>query len=463
VEHFVTIERAIACPRASVAVAAETAAQVLGAAGYRRGLGFGPTASYVRSYRPGWAVALAFLGAIPTLGLALLLLRVRSKDHCNVVIEDGPYGVVALVSGRVPADLPAALENASGQYVEQQSGGYQQQQQPQAMLLSPSAGVDVGPSPQAILRPSAPGDGQQRPGYAGPPAGYPQPQAPSFDPYPVPQYNQPPGQYNQPPGQYNQPPGPEWGRGPDQSVDDQPVPAPVAVRPPSKLAPPMPPDERPGPGNPVAARPGAPNAAAPTAPPGSVPGGPPLSDDDPFSSTSGRVPWVGGGRPGPLPAPPGPVPASPVSRPAGFPPPPGAPGYQPDGAPGARPDAPGRVATAVNVGAVVLRVDSGEVLEIGPFCLLGREPVARDDDPESILIRFDDPKLSVSKTHMAYGVDGQGVWVMDRNSTNGTTVIDPTGRRIPCAPGSRQYVTPGYQVQIGQRRIVIETPGAQSS
>jgi predicted component of type VI protein secretion system len=108
----------------------------------------------------------------------------------------------------------------------------------------------------------------------------------------------------------------------------------------------------------------------------------------------------------------------------------------------------------------VLRIDTGEVLELGPFCLLGREPVARDGDPQAHLVRFDDPKLSVSKTHMAYGVDAQGVWIMDRNSTNGTTIIDPSGRRTPCAPGSRQYLTPGYQVQIGQRRITVEAPGS---
>jgi len=128
-----------------------------------------------------------------------------------------------------------------------------------------------------------------------------------------------------------------------------------------------------------------------------------------------------------------------------------------------RAEQPGRVATVVTDGAPVLRVDSGEVLELSTFCLLGREPVARDDDPESTLIRFEDPKLSVSKTHMAYGIDGQGLWVMDRNSTNGTTIIDPTGRRIPCTPGNRQYVTPGYQVQIGQRRITVEASGVPSA
>jgi hypothetical protein len=50
------------------------------------------------------------------------------------------------------------------------------------------------------------------------------------------------------------------------------------------------------------------------------------------------------------------------------------------------------------------------------------------------------------------------LWVTDRNSTNGTTVIDPTGRRIPCAPGAREYLQVGYQVQIGQRRLTVEAP-----
>jgi hypothetical protein len=435
VEHFVTIERAIACPRASVAVAADTAAQVLGAAGYRRGLGLGPTASYVRAHRPRWAVVLAVLGSVPTLGLSLLLLRVRAKDHCNVVLEDGPYGVVALVSGRVPANLPAALENASGQYVEQPAGGYPQQP-PQAMLLSPSGGVDVAPShgPQAILRPATPVPGM---GVGpGQPLDSPGGVAPSFDPYPPPQHHQPPA--------------PEWARRPDQLPDEQPMPAPA--RPPSKLAPSMPPD---GDHEQAAARGG-----VPPAPPAPAP------DEDPFSSTSGRVPWVGGGRPGPLPAPPAPAPVSPISRPPGFPPAPAGPPVPPApaGPRGPQPEQPGRVATAVSqTAAPVLRVDTGEVLQLGPFCLLGREPVAREGDPDPTLVRLEDPKLSVSKTHMAYGVDAQGLWVMDRNSTNGTTIIDSDGRRTPCAPGNRQYVTPGFHVQIGQRRIVVEAPATTSA
>src|SRR5664279_3091955 len=139
VEHFVTLERAIVCPQATVNSAAETAAHVLGQAGYRRGLGFGPTASYVRPYRPTWAVIVAILGALPTVGLSLLLFLYRTKDHCNVVIEDGQYGVVALVSGRIPVSLPAHLEASVGNpHQAQQSMQGHPSQMPPPMMLSPS-------------------------------------------------------------------------------------------------------------------------------------------------------------------------------------------------------------------------------------------------------------------------------------------------------------------------------------
>jgi len=524
VEHYVTLERAIACPRASVAVAADTAAQLLTSAGYRRGLGFGPTQSYVRSYRPTWAVAMAVLLAVPTVGLGLLLLLVRTKDHCNVVIEDGPYGVVALVSGRVPASLPGALEAASGSYPESQGHGGQPQQPP-PMLLAPSGGSGSGfegtPPRSAILRPSTPvpglapgqgapgqyGDPYGRPQY-GPPQGQPQYGQYAQPPQGQPQYGQPQPPYGQPqygqpqywppqgdPGRYGQQPA----AGGDPGLPAPPPPAeqqpqPVAFRPPSRLAPPMPDDQPPapvgsGPANgapangvpPIGASPkGAPGKGAPVAN-GSGPGGR-APDDDPFSSTSGRVPWaVAGGRAPSMPAPAGPPPVSPpawspdlgaAAAAAGSGPAAGggsgsSVGHGPGGGGGRVPNLqpqPGGLATAVGDSGYVLRVDSGEALELGPFVLLGREPVARDGDPAAIFVRFDDVKLSVSKTHIAYGVDERGLWVMDRNSTNGTTVIDPSGRRIPCAPGAREYLAIGAQIQIGQRRLTVEGPdGAPGS
>jgi hypothetical protein len=290
-------------------------------------------------------------------------------------------------------------------------------------------------------------------GWPGPGSPYPEP-APSgqpwaSDPFPVPASDQP-----------HHPPLPQ---------PAEPWQAPVAFRPPSRLAPPMS-SSVPSPAvNAV-------NGAAPVGPGAEL-------EDDPIASTSGRVPWaVAGGSkvaeppaqvpswPVGAPLPPAPT-QSPISPPSGPGPALPSPSSFPAAAAAAlsgtdRRDAPGPVraprglATAVATAAPVLRVDSGEQLTLGPFCLLGREPVAADGDPPAHLIKFEDSKLSVSKTHLAYGLDSQGFWVIDRNSTNGTTMIDPSGRRTPCAPGVRQYVPIGSQLQIGQRRITVEEANA---
>jgi hypothetical protein len=110
-----------------------------------------------------------------------------------------------------------------------------------------------------------------------------------------------------------------------------------------------------------------------------------------------------------------------------------------------------------------IRLDTGEVLAPGFFALLGREPAMGDGDPPAEMIRFDDPKLSVSKTHLALGIDDQGLWVMDRNSTNGTTVIEVSGERITCTPGDRRRVRAGSIVQFGQRRFTVEESDAAAT
>jgi hypothetical protein len=489
VEQFVTLERAIACPQATVNSAAETAAHVLGQAGYRRGLGFGPTASYVRSYRPTWAVIVAILAALPTVGLSLLLFLYRTKDHCNVVIEDGQYGVVALVSGRIPASLPAQLEASIGNRQAQQSVHGHSPQMPPPMMLSPSGSHHQEPGyfPQAILRPATPVPPLPVAESPFPPAGSPFPQ-PSAD------RTEPPNGHQMPPpawAETPQPPPPswvevpasnEWSEAPrhprpaqpsepryepsPEPVEQQPVaaepqpeqppvPAPVAFRPPSRL----------GPQSSVDADPAAVNGAVGAAANGSGVNGAAMNgasapgsaeDDDPFASTSGRVPWaVSGLRQSGQPASPSPFPMPASASPLA----PSAPSQGQGGGAAlsavSRPQ-PGSVATAVGRPAPVLRVDSGEALTVGAYCLLGREPAPRDDDPAATLVKLEDPKLSVSKTHLAYGVDEQGLWVIDRNSTNGTTVIDPSGRRTACAAGARHYVPVGSQIQIAQRRLTVE-------
>lgn len=98
----------------------------------------------------------------------------------------------------------------------------------------------------------------------------------------------------------------------------------------------------------------------------------------------------------------------------------------------------------------VLRMWDGEEVHLTGFALLGRNPARRDDEPmPERVITVPDERRSVSKTHLAAGVDRAGVWVRDRGSTNGTVVTLPDGAQVICAPGQQVRVPQGATVSFG--------------
>jgi hypothetical protein len=112
---------------------------------------------------------------------------------------------------------------------------------------------------------------------------------------------------------------------------------------------------------------------------------------------------------------------------------------------------------------VIIRPDWGEPLEAGPRGLIGRAPRSLTDPltdpdrpPEPQLLRVLDPELSVSKTHLAFGTDHQGLWIEDQNSTNGTAVVGPGGLALRCTPWQRYVVPDGARVVIGRRCFTVE-------
>src|SRR5690606_9242235 len=77
-------------------------------------------------------------------------------------------------------------------------------------------------------------------------------------------------------------------------------------------------------------------------------------------------------------------------------------------------------------GRVVLRLWDGTELPLTGTALVGRNPAPRAGEPvPERLVAVPDERRSVSKTHLAVGVDGDGAWVRDRGSTNGTVVTLP--------------------------------------
>lgn len=109
----------------------------------------------------------------------------------------------------------------------------------------------------------------------------------------------------------------------------------------------------------------------------------------------------------------------------------------------------GRAAVAAS-----FTLDSGEVYPITSGGVIGRDPVPASG---AMAIRLPGDALSVSKTHLEFGLDGGTVWVLDRNSTNGSSIVDPRGFERVLASGRREVVGDGDRVRIGTRSFTVRS------
>ena len=98
---------------------------------------------------------------------------------------------------------------------------------------------------------------------------------------------------------------------------------------------------------------------------------------------------------------------------------------------------------------VVLRLSDGRRLPLRGMTLLGRHPQPDGNEIITDLITVDDPRRSVSKTHLLVGMDSRGLFVQDRRSTNGTIVTLGDDQQILCAPGQTIRVPSGATVSFG--------------
>lgn len=102
-----------------------------------------------------------------------------------------------------------------------------------------------------------------------------------------------------------------------------------------------------------------------------------------------------------------------------------------------------------------ITLSSGESVDITQSGLLGRMPTPAEGEEFEHLIVVSDPGRSVSKTHLEFGVDGNELWIADRNSGNGTIVREPgvVPRRVQ--PGTRYPVVRGTRVDFGDLHLTI--------
>ncbi len=103
-------------------------------------------------------------------------------------------------------------------------------------------------------------------------------------------------------------------------------------------------------------------------------------------------------------------------------------------------------------------LDDGRHIEVQDLVLLGRNPQPRAGEEDAQLIKVADETRTVSKSHLALGVDGNGMYVMDRGSTNGSTVTTQDGESQRCPPGDLVAVHPGAVVSFGDHWLEVRRP-----
>ena len=108
--------------------------------------------------------------------------------------------------------------------------------------------------------------------------------------------------------------------------------------------------------------------------------------------------------------------------------------------------------------ALRLTFDDGHIEDIAAVALIGRNPAGYDGEMISRLVCVQDTSRSVSKTHLHVRAGAQGLWVTDRNSTNGSAITAVGGARTPLGGGTAALAGIGDRVHFGDRSFVVGQP-----
>lgn len=95
--------------------------------------------------------------------------------------------------------------------------------------------------------------------------------------------------------------------------------------------------------------------------------------------------------------------------------------------------------------------------------LIGRDPTAQSAFPDAQLVSIVDVTRSVSKTHAAVQWSRGAVWVTDLNSTNGTRILDATGRETACVPEAPTPAPRDGGILFGRCHVPLRARGSDGS
>ncbi|WBU37640.1 RDD family protein [Homoserinibacter sp. YIM 151385] len=102
-----------------------------------------------------------------------------------------------------------------------------------------------------------------------------------------------------------------------------------------------------------------------------------------------------------------------------------------------------------------LVADDGARIPVDPVVLVGRNPALRPGEPVVAVHALEDPTLSLSKSHALVGIDAEGPWIVDRGSSNGTSVDEPGRPRTLLTPEQRTRLAWDQTIRLGDRRFTI--------
>ncbi len=102
-----------------------------------------------------------------------------------------------------------------------------------------------------------------------------------------------------------------------------------------------------------------------------------------------------------------------------------------------------------------VELDDGREIDLEGLVLIGRNPQPGPGEEDARLVKLADESRTVSKTHLALGVDDAGPFVVDRGSTNGSTMSIPDRPSRVCAPHVAVSVEEGALVSIGDHWLRI--------
>lgn len=110
-----------------------------------------------------------------------------------------------------------------------------------------------------------------------------------------------------------------------------------------------------------------------------------------------------------------------------------------------------------------LELEDGSAVAVRGRGLIGRCPVPAVGERVEHFVTLADDTLSVSRTHLDFGVGEAGLWIRDRFSTNGSD-IEINGCRTPIKPGWRVPVSEECTIHLGAHQVKVQIrPGRAMS